>query len=157
MSSTSKFRMLVPAVAFMGLAIAAAQSQSAEPVSTTTAAWYVVHDGEQAKLAYGAPNSDLVGLMVACDPNSDRVSVYGDMRPVDLKQPALQGPRAPDPLSGGEAWEADVALADAGLDGLVSRGRIALTTGDETFRVTASRGERRAIDRFVAYCGTSRA
>jgi hypothetical protein len=69
----------------------------------------------------------------------------------------MDGPRAPDPLSGGEAWEAEVALGDAGLDNLVSQGRIALTTGDETFRITASPEERRAIDGFMTYCGTSRA
>lgn len=150
--------MIVPAVAFMGLAIVAAKSQSAESVATAApVAWHVLHDGEQAKLAYGAANSDQIALMVACDQNSDRVSVYGDMRPVAMRQAALDGPRAPDPLSGGEAWEAHVALGDAGLDSLVSHGRIALTTGDETFRVTASREERRAIDGFVTYCGTSRA
>jgi len=150
--------MIVPAVAFMGLAIVAAKSQSAESAPTAApAAWHVLHDGEQAKLAYGAANSDQIALMVACDENSNRVSIYGDMRPVAMVKPAVSEPRSPDPLSGGEAWEAQVALGDAGLDSLVSQGRIALTTGDETFRVTASREERRAIDGFVTYCGTSRA
>lgn len=158
MRSSSNFRIIVPAVAFMGLVIVAAKSQSAESVATATpATWHVLHDGEQAKLAYGAANSDQIALMVACDENSDRVSVYGDMRPIGMRRPAIDGPRAPDPLSGGEAWEAEVALGDAGLDNLVSQGRMALTTGDETFRITASPEERRAIDGFMTYCGTSRA
>lgn len=150
--------MIVSATAFMGLAIVAAKSQSAESMAAAApAAWHVLHDGEQAKLAYGAANSDQIALMVACDENSDRVSVYGDMRPVAMRKSAVDEPRAPDPLSGGEAWEAQVALGDAGLDSLVSQGRIALTTGDETFRVAASDAERRAISDFVAYCGNGRA
>jgi len=34
-------------------------------------------EGEGAKLAFGAPNSDNVALMLVCEPGSGRVEVYG--------------------------------------------------------------------------------
>lgn len=148
-------KILVPAVAAIGLVTAAAQTQSADVDSAQPAvAWHLSHDGEVAKLAYGVSNSDQLALMVTCEAGATDVAVYGDVRPVAVAMMPANGPMAPDPLSGGDAVEAIVPLSDAGLDDLSRQGRMTVKADERTFQLAATQLERRAVDRFLAYCQT---
>ena len=149
-------KILVPAIAAIGLVTAAAQTQSAALDSGQPAAvaWHLSHDGEVAKLAYGVSNSDQLALMVTCAAGATDVAVYGDVRPVALADVNADGPMAPDPLSGGDAFESIVPLSKAGLDDLSRNGRMTVRADDQTFQLAATQQERRAVDRFLAYCQT---
>jgi len=151
--------LLIPAVAALGLVTFAATTQSAdmEADGAQPVAWHLSHDGEVAKLAYGASNSDHLALMVTCAPGAPEVAVYGDVRPVAVADAGPTGPYMPDPLSGGDASEAVVPLADAGLGDLANKGRMAVKSEDRTFQLAASAQERRVVDRFLAYCQTGQA
>ena len=160
------FKVLVPAVAALGLVAFAASTQSAdidtavstvEPVASAPVAWHLSHDGEVAKLAYGASNSDLIALMVTCAAGATDVAVYGDMRPIAANLIETSGPAMPDPLSGGAASETVMPLADAGLRDLADKGRMAVKGGEETFQLAATQQERRVVGRFLSYCETGRA
>lgn len=160
------FKVLVPAVAALGLVAAAASTQSADidttvstvqPIASAPVAWHLSHDGEVAKLAYGASNSDLIALMVTCAAGSTDVAVYGDMRPVAASDLRGSGPIMPDPLSGGLASETVMPLANAGLRDLADKGRMAVKGGDQTFQLAATEQERRVVGRFLSYCETGHA
>ncbi|PZO03562.1 MAG: hypothetical protein DCF28_07075 [Alphaproteobacteria bacterium] len=152
-------RILVPAVAALGLLTTAAQTQS-ETLDTAPAqeiGWHLSHDGEEAKLAYGVASSDQLALMIACAAGDADVTVYGDVRPVGMVDRANGTPFAPDPLSGGDATEASVPISAAGLGGLSRSGRMTVVADEGTFQLTATKEERRVIDRFLAYCTTGQA
>lgn len=147
-------KILVPAVAAFGLLSAAAQTQSAavDSISGAPVAWHLSQEGEVAKLAYGAPDSDNLALMVTCAAHDTDVTVYGDVRPAGLSVPSGTAAFAPDPLSGGDASEAVVPLLNAGLGDLSRKGRMTVISDDGTFQLAATRQERRIVDRFLAYC-----
>jgi hypothetical protein len=147
-------KILVPAVAAFGLLSAAAQTQSAavDNISGAPAAWHLSQDGEVAKLAYGAPDSDHLALMVTCAAGETDVTVYGDVRPVGMSVPSVTTAFAPDPLSGGDASETVVPLLNAGLGDLSRKGRMTVMSDDGIFQLAATRQERRIVDRFLAYC-----
>lgn len=153
------FKILVPAAAALGLLAFAANTQSADRPAAldVPVAWHLSHDGEVAKLAYGASNSDLLALMVTCAPGATDVAVYGDMKPIAASRIAWSGPAMPDPLSSGEASEAIIPLADAGLRDLADKGRMAVKGGEDVFHLAATRQERLVVDRFLAYCESGRA
>lgn len=154
------FKVLIPAAASIALVAFAARTQ---PVETTAPdapamAWHVSHEGEMAKLAYGAANSDQLALMITCAPGEATAVVYGDVQPDTprLVQTSL-GPAPLDPLSGGEAQETRVALSDPSLRGLARRGAMSVVGDAGRFTLTASPGERQAIAGFLSYCGSARA
>ena len=160
------FKVLVPAVAALGLVAFAASTQSAdietgasttEPVASAPVAWPLSHDGDVAKLAYGASNSDLIALMVTCAAGSTDVAIYGDMRPIAAELINTSAPAMPDPLSGGMASETIMPLSDAGLRDLADKGRMAVKGGEQTFQLAATQQERRVVGRFLSYCETGRA
>jgi len=150
------FKVLVPAVAALGLAAFAARSQGAAspPVmSQPVMSWTLHHEGSVAKLAYGVPNSDQLTLMVSCAPGDALATVYGDVR---LETPrivhASHGPQPIDPLSGGSAEEVQIALTDIGLDHLADGGRMTVVGDAGRFRLGAGQEERRLVRDFLAYC-----
>lgn len=149
-------KILIPAVAAIGLVAAAAQTQSAalDDVQSAPVAWHLSHDGEVAKLAYGVSNSDQLALMVTCAAGETDVAVYGDVRPVATMNQPSDGPKMPDPLSGGDAFESVLPLSDAGLNELSRKGRMTVVSDERTFQLAATQQERRAVDRFLAYCQT---
>ena len=151
-------KIVVPAIAALGLLTTAAQTQSAalDSASGQPVAWHLSHDGERAKLAYGVSNSDHLALMVSCAAGNPDVAVYGDVRPIGVSTRTDPGPFAPDPLSGGDASEAVVPLSVAGLGDLSRRGRMTVTSDEEVFQLVATQHERRVVDRFLAYCRTGR-
>ena len=155
------FKVLLPAVAALGLVAFAAQTKTSfddTPMIGGEMGWHLSHDGAIAKLAYGVENSDQLALMMTCMPGDASAVVYGDVQPAGgrLIQASI-GPELLDPLSGGEAFESRVPLHDAGLRGLAERGRMDVQGDAGTFSIKATRQERRVVGEFLAYCGQGRA
>lgn len=155
------FKVLIPAVAALGLVAFAARTQTplADVQAETPAmGWHLSHEGAIAKLAYGVENSDQLALMMTCMPGDATVAVYGDVQPATprLIQASI-GPAALDPLSGGDAHETRIALGDSSLQGLTGAGGLTVKGEAGSFRLTATQQERRLARDFLAYCGTGRA
>ncbi len=152
------FKVLVPAVAALGLVAFAAQSRVSAADQDADAAvmvWSVHHEGALAKLAYGLPYSDQLALMVTCMPGDQTAVVYGDVQIEGAR--LMQANWTVDPLSGGDAEETQVSLSDPAFEGLASRGRMAVVGDAGRFQLTASRDERRVIGDFLSYCSPGRA
>lgn len=155
------FKVLIPAVAALGLvALAAQQSQGETAVSnpfmdTPVMAWSVHHEGTLAKLAYGVANSDQLALMVSCTPGDRTAVVYGDvhLEGTRLMQARLES----DPLSAGDARATRVAVDDPALTALAQRGRMTVIGEAGRFQLAASGEERRLVRNFLAYCSPGRA
>lgn len=155
------FKVLIPAVAALGLVAFAAQSRDVATTAETGAAtaapamvWSVHHEGALAKLAYGLPNSDQLALMVTCMPGDRTAAVYGD---VQIEGARLnQAGYAVDPLSGGEAEESRIAVSDPSLAALAREGRMTVSGDAGRFQLTADAQERRVVRDFLAYCAPSR-
>lgn len=152
------FKVLIPAVAALGLAAFAAQSYSGAPdaehgLATPVMGWSVHHEGALAKLAYGVANSDQLALMVTCMPGDATAVVYGDVQ--------LEGARVTqasfDPLSGGDAEEARISVNDASLSDLARRGEMTVFGDAGRFQLAATNEERRLVSDFLAYCSSGRA
>lgn len=148
------FKILIPAVAALGLVAFAAKTQ---PVSETTASvavsdssaglgWHVSHEGATAKLAYGVANSDQLAMMVTCAPGDATAAVYGDVRPTASRDVAAS------PMD-----ETRIAVKDSPLESLVEQGRLSVRGEGGVYRVAATQPERRAIAEFLGYCERKRA
>lgn len=155
------FKVLLPAVAALGLVAFAAQTKTSFddlPVTGGAMGWHLSHDGAIAKLAYGVENSDQLALMMTCMPGDASAVVYGDVQPAGGRLiQASVGPELLDPLSGGEAFESRIPLQDAGLRSLAERGRMDVQGDAGSFPIKANRQERRVVSEFLAYCGQGRA
>lgn len=112
--------------------------------------WSVHYDGALAKLTYGVANSDQLAVMVTCMPGDSRAVVYGEVQPEGAR--LIEARHQIDPLSGGEAVEARIAVRDPWLTGLAERGHTAVVGDAGQFRLTASSEERRLVGDFLAYC-----
>lgn len=145
------FKILVPAVAILGLAAFAARTQpvatplSAAPVAAVMG-WHVSHEGETAKLAYGVANSDQLAMMVTCAPGDATAAVYGDVRPAVAKTETASA-----------MDETRVSVRDVALRDLADKGAMTVVGEGGAFRVAASGHERRAIGEFLDYCSRKRA
>lgn len=154
------FKVLVPAVAALGLVAFTAQSRDATSVSepqmeTPVMGWSVHHEGAMAKLAYGVANSDHLAVMVTCTPGDAMAEVYGDVRIEGAR--VIQTSMAIDPLSGGDAEDMRIPINDPALTGLAEQGRMTVLGDAGTFRLQASAQERRLVRDFLAYCSPGRA
>lgn len=147
-------------LAVVGLAAVAAQAMTRDslPAAAETAGWHMLREGALAKLAYGLPDSDQLALMLTCAPGDRAALVYGDVQP---RSPGLTlvglGPQPIDPLSGGEAYEAQLPLGDAVLTHLARGGRMTVQTEAGDRQLTATRAERRMVEGFLSYCASGRA
>jgi hypothetical protein len=138
------FKILIPAVASLGLLAFAAKTQPVAAVDAPAAeamAWHLSQEGEMAKLAYGVANSDQLVMMVTCAPGDATAAVYGDVRPLAAE---AEDSAAMD--------EARISLSDADLQGLASRGAMRVVGDGGAFLVRASARERTGIGQFLAYC-----
>ena len=154
------FKILVPAVASLGLVAFAAQSRDAAPeveagLAMPVMGWSIHHEGALAKLAYGVANSDQLALMVTCMPGDTTAAVYGDVQVEGAR--LMQANYAVDPLSGGDAEETVIAINDPSLAGLARDGRMVVTGDAGRFQLAASTEERRVVRDFLAYCSPGRA
>lgn len=153
------FKILIPAVAAMGLVAFAAQTRT--PAYDIDAApvmgWHLSHEGTMAKLAYGVANSDQLALMMTCEPGRSSVEVYGAVHPVAPQLIRTAGRTTElDPLSGGDASEIRIALRDPTLQSLASRGVLRVRGDVGDFDLPAAPDERRIAADFLAYCGSAR-
>lgn len=150
-------KVLIPAVAALGLVAFAARSQGSPPEidSAPAMSWSVHHEGALAKLAYGVPNSDQLALMVACMPGDATAAVYGDVRIVGAR--LTQASLTVDPLSGGDADVGLIPVRDPALAALAQDGRLTVEGDAGRFVVPASREERRLVHDFLSYCAPDRA
>ena len=154
------FKILIPAVAALGLVAFAAQTKTPVVESAEAASamgWHLSHEGAIAKLAYGVENSDQLALMMTCMPGDATAVVYGDVQPATRLVQAAMGPADMDPLSGGDAYETRIPVRDAALRGLADGKGMAVNGEAGSFRLKASTQERRVVGDFLAYCATARA
>tara|TARA_R110002124_G_scaffold25141_23_gene91283 strand:- start:1069 stop:1539 length:471 start_codon:yes stop_codon:yes gene_type:complete len=154
------FKILVPAVAAMGLVAFAAQTRTPTyDVSATPVAmgWHLSHEGAVAKLAYGVENSDQLALMMTCEPGRSSVEGYGVVQPLAPRLiRAVDRPGELDPLSGGDATEVRISLRDPTLQSLAGQGVLRVRGDAGDFNLTATPDEQRVAARFLAYCGSAR-
>ncbi|WP_426038898.1 hypothetical protein [Brevundimonas sp. DC300-4] len=156
------FKVLVPAVAALGLVAFAAQSSDVAPDLATAGlmaapvmGWSVHHEGALAKLAYGVANSDQLALMVTCMPGDRIAAVYGDVQVEGARM--TQASIEIDPLSGGSADETTIAVNDPALAGLARDGRMTVVGDAGSFQLAASTEERHLVRDFLSYCSPGRA
>jgi len=146
----------LPVIAALGLAAVAAQSYATGPTPVAPGmGWHLSHEGDMAKLAYGAENSDQLALMLMCEPGQTQAVVYGDVQPEDARFINTSAPI--DPLSGDMAEDARVSLHGASVRGLLETGRMAVETETGRSQLTATRDERRLVSDFVSYCSSNHA
>jgi hypothetical protein len=154
------FRILIPAVAALGLVAFAAQTRTPTdmvPAAAPAMGWHLSHEGAIAKLAYGVENSDQLALMMTCRPGLSSVTVYGDVLPVSPHLTlASDRPAELDPLSGGDASEVRIALTEPALQSLAGRGVLRVRGEAGIFDIPADPDERRVVAGFLAYCGSAR-
>tara|TARA_R110002167_G_scaffold21007_3_gene76495 strand:+ start:62 stop:532 length:471 start_codon:yes stop_codon:yes gene_type:complete len=153
------FKILIPAVAAMGLAAFAAQTRTPTydaAVTPVAMGWHLSHEGRMAKLAYGVENSDQLALMLTCEPGRSDVVVYGSVQPAapHLIQ-ASNTPAELDPLSGGDASEVRIALRDPTLQSLASHGVLRVRGESGAFDIPAAPDEQRVAASFLAYCSSA--
>ncbi|HYG27176.1 MAG TPA: hypothetical protein VD906_09730 [Caulobacteraceae bacterium] len=148
----------IAAIAAAGAALSGCASNAA-PVSGY--AWsYQQIEGEGEKLAYGAPNSDDVVMMMTCEPGSGRVimsALVDQMRDQlvlasggeQRAYPAIGGTSE---LDGGAVVEAEGLVDRPVLDRFARTGELAMLTGRERVSLAARGEERTSIGRFFERC-----
>lgn len=153
------FKVLLPAAAALGLIAFGAQTWSHDAVAADEGAgmaWHVSYEGDMAKLAYGLANSDQLAVMITCAPGDRTAVVYGDVQPHSPRLTrAYTGPTEMDPLSGGDAVETRIGLADPVLTRLAANGALAVEGDAGVFDLPATRAEQRMVQGVLAYCGSS--
>jgi hypothetical protein len=155
------FKILVPAVAALGLVAFAAKTQdwsaeTSDPAAVTAQAampvmgWHLSYEGPMAKLAYGVENSDQLAMMVTCAPGDRTAVIYGDVLPAS---PRL----AQASMSSDMGDEARVPVSDPALQSLARNGVMPVVGETGPAQIGATADERRVVSGFLAYCGGARA
>lgn len=165
------FKILIPAVAALGLVAHAAQSYTADdgvaaapimlvaetPVEIAPAApapgWHFHTEGDTARLAYGVANSDQLVLMLMCTVGEDKVSALGSVR-TDAET-ATDQTSYRDPMSGGILHEAEIAPDDAALADLAASGRMTVVSDQGKVAIGSNKADQEAVNAFFASCGTA--
>jgi hypothetical protein len=142
--------------AALGLGSCVHQQGAAPPM-----AWSLHQTPEEGvKLAYGAPASDNVVLMMTCQPGSDRVllsttSAGGPARIV-LKsgrdRSALPATAAPSGLGEGQILEAAAAPSDKALAGFARNGELSLVQTGRDIALPAPGEQMGDVTRFFDAC-----
>ena len=135
--------------------VCACQAQSAPGY-----AWsYQQDEYEGAKLAYGAPNSDDVLIMMTCAPNSGqvRLSAVTERTQNELvlasgrARDRFSGELLPDEM-GGLLLEARASTDARSLDGFARTGKLSWAAFGETLSLTAGPEERAGVSQFFEVC-----
>jgi len=165
------FKILIPAVAALGLVAHAAQSYTAEdgvaaapimlvaetPVEIAPAApamdWHFHTEGETAKLAYGVANSDQLVLMLMCTEGEDKVSTLGSVRAE--AETATGQTSYKDPMTGGILHEAEIDRHDAALADLAATGKMTVVSEQGEVAIGSDSADQEAVKAFFASCGTA--
>jgi len=122
--------------------------------------WNLFVAGSEAKLAWGQPNSDLVGIMMTCQRGSNAVLVSGDVaadRPrlvlaSGRQKLTLNGAAEPDPYTGGHWMEARASTGEAALRRFARTGDLTLVKRLGSLEMQASDDAKGDIRRFFAHC-----
>ncbi|HEX6859923.1 MAG TPA: hypothetical protein VF138_06955 [Caulobacteraceae bacterium] len=123
-------------------------------------AWsYQQVEGEGEKLAYGAPNSDDVLLMMTCAPGSGRVtmSALTDDARSDITlasggdQHRFAGAAYPSEL-GGAIIEAEARAKAPTLTHFAETGDLTLLAGGQKVKLDADAGQKTAVTQFFQAC-----
>ena len=169
------FKILIPAVAALGLVAHAAQSYTAEdgvaaapimlvagtPVEAAPATpamdWHFHTEGDTAKLAYGVANSDQLVLMLMCTPGADKVSALGSVRAEADTASGQSSYR--DPMTGGILHESEIARHDAALADLAATGKMTVVSHQGKVAIgsdpESAMADQEAVKAFFASCGTA--
>jgi hypothetical protein len=151
------------AIVGLGLAIGLCACASQSPLfAPANMAWAFQQDPDEgAKLAYGAPSSDNVVLMMTCRPGSARVTLSAlttEKAPngVTLTSGDAKGLFRGAPASG---FEGEVSLVEAmapasapALRGFHKTGDLALIDGRRKVKIAAGDKDKPAVDRFFRTC-----
>lgn len=161
-SMTSKLSILIVSAAAMALGACAreAASDNLAPVASDYG-WFFHEDAfEGAKLAYGAPESDDVLLMLTCEPGSGQVAmstIAEQARPAIVL--ASNGDRdtfdasASESELGGMLIEAHAAVAAPSLARFARTGELSMRTNGDRVSLAASARDREQVSQFFAACG----
>lgn len=142
-------------------ASAAPQGVSAVEVAAPAVGWHLVHEGDRAKLAFGAERSDHILFMLSCAQGEEAVEVFGLADPrapgVTLAsadaRTALDAEPKPDPMTGALMVETRVRLDAPALDSFRRTGGLALSGASERPMSLDARGEEQAsVEAFFAHC-----
>ena len=150
------FKILVPAIAALGLVAFAARTQAITAEEQMTAAypaavaaepvmgWHLSFEGRMAKLAYGVENSDQLAMMVTCAPGDRAAVIYGDVLPASS--------RLVQASTGGEGDEVRVPLSDPALRSLARIGVMPVVGTNGPASINATTNERDVVSGFLSYC-----
>ena len=123
-------------------------------------AWSLHETAEEgAKLAYGAPNSDNVALMMTCQPASGDIRVStSSLRSAPAivlmsgrTETALPATATPS-MGEGHFLEAGAKANDPVLTSFARTGDISLVQGKDRMKLPATGGDRPRISKFFATC-----
>ena len=167
------FKILIPAVAALGLVAHAAQSYTAEsgavsvpvallaetPVDVAPAApamdWHFHTEGDTAKLAYGIANSDQLVLMLSCKTGEDTIATLGSVR-ADADT-ATDETAYTDPMTGSILHESEIDRHDAALAELAATGKMAVISDQGKMTLGQASADVQAVKAFFASCGSASA
>jgi hypothetical protein len=145
--------------AMLGMTLGSCATQ---PVSSGGFAWnYQKNDGEGVKLAYGAPQSDAVLLMMSCRPDSNRVQVSmlggsareGVVLVSNGARDSFGGQAQTDPMSGGQIVQVNVPANAPSLTQFARTGKLTLIDRGRSVQLSAQGGEKAGVSRFFSECG----
>jgi hypothetical protein len=153
-------------VAFcVGFAVTACTQGSGGPTSAPAAVMpptfglYFTDEGRSAKLAYGEPNSDNVGLMMECAKGSRQVKLTDVVRSTSAPSLILvsEGRRselkaAVEPGAGHSIYTANAPAAAPALAGFRRSGKIEVGYAGLRYGIAAKPNERPGVERFFAAC-----
>ncbi len=137
------------------------RGQSAMPAASTPGfALFYMDEGASAKLAYGAPNSDDVGLMMECAKGSHVVDLSDAARAGGAASKLILAsngrktaiPTATSMGDGAPLLTARISSDSAPLQAFRRSGKIDVAYGETTYGIAASASERAGVERFFAAC-----
>ena len=124
--------------------------------------WFYSRAEDGPKLAYGAPNSDAVRLMIYCRPTEPRVRLEATTpaatAPARLTvtstgaTAALPAASDANPMGGGRLVSAQAATTAPVLTAFRNTGRLTVAAGGEPMTMNAGPAERAAVQSFFAAC-----
>mgnify|MGYP000244664708 CR=1 FL=1 len=163
-------KILIPAVAALGLVAHAAQSHTAGdsapvvPVKTVAATpvdvapvmdWHFHNDGDTAKLAYGIANSDQLVMMLTCEAGKDTIATLGSVRAI--ARTAANETSYEDPMTGSVLHESDINSDDAAMTELAETGSMRVFSARGQVALGSDAADTSAVKAFFAYCGSAAA
>jgi len=143
--------------AWISVAACAHHLDTAHASSVT---WNLFVAGDEAHLAYGQPNSDLVGVKLTCQRGSNAVLIAGDVPSENARlvlasgrqRLALEGAASPDPFTGAYWMEANASTRSAALKRFAQTGDLSLVKRLGSLDMRASEQAKGDIRRFFAHC-----